>query len=212
MPEDNPWAVLGLVPASGEEQVRQAYLRLARENHPDLFREDPRRYRAQEERMKAINGAYAQITSGEAAQHGLPPSPPTAPSCRQHSNKADRVCQACAEPLCPRCSGYQNSYCPRHASPLVLPNRPRRFIREWGGLAALLALGQGMHWPLIPFLCVTLGYLAILGVMQLRRVRYFGFMVWLFLPYSVVLAGLYSLFTALKPPTRPLSYHRAPRP
>ncbi|MHB1611342.1 MAG: hypothetical protein ACYCT0_06600, partial [Sulfobacillus sp.] len=43
----------------------------------------------------------------------------------------------------------------------------------------------------------VLGYLALLGIGWLRRKRWMGCLALLFFPYSLILAGLYSLYEGL---------------
>jgi DnaJ like chaperone protein len=60
----DPYAVLGLLPGAGMEEVRQAWRRLAAENHPDrmLQRGAPGEFvEIAREKTAAINAAYAQI-------------------------------------------------------------------------------------------------------------------------------------------------------
>ncbi|MEL7173687.1 MAG: molecular chaperone DjiA [Pseudomonadota bacterium] len=66
--EEDPWAVLGLVPATDEEAVRRHYRKLVRRLHPDALvaRGVPAEARAlAERRLAAVNAAYAQV-SGRA--------------------------------------------------------------------------------------------------------------------------------------------------
>lgn len=61
---DDPYAVLGLLPGATIEEVRQAWRRLAAENHPDRMtqRGAPAEFVAiAREKTAAINGAYARI-------------------------------------------------------------------------------------------------------------------------------------------------------
>lgn len=60
----DPYAVLGLLPGASMEEVRQAWRRLAAENHPDrmLQRGAPQEFvEIAREKTAAINAAYAQI-------------------------------------------------------------------------------------------------------------------------------------------------------
>ena len=60
---DDPFAVLGVAPDASRDVVREAYRRLAREHHPDAVsaRGVPQALvRIAEERMMAINAAYAR--------------------------------------------------------------------------------------------------------------------------------------------------------
>lgn len=61
---DDPYAVLGLLPGATADEVRQAWRRLAAENHPDRMaaRGAPAEFvRIAEIKTAAINAAYAQI-------------------------------------------------------------------------------------------------------------------------------------------------------
>ncbi len=209
MGENDPWAVLGIQPTLDEAKIRHAYLRKARENHPDLFREDEARSRLQEERMKTINWAYAQITAGRAAWtpavkeppgHHTPPPPrpaPPIPTCPRHRQSASRTCRECGAPVCSRCGGYTLSLCGEHLRIQRIRKARRRALGEWAALASVLGAGKVLAWPVPTLLWAILGYLAVLGVMELRRLHYFGCMAWLFVPYSLVLAGVYSLYEGL---------------
>ena len=54
---DDPYRVLGLTPDATDEQVKQAYRRLAKQYHPDMNPGDE----AAAQRMNEINAAYDQI-------------------------------------------------------------------------------------------------------------------------------------------------------
>jgi DnaJ like chaperone protein len=61
---DDPYAILGLLPGADAEEVRQAWRRLAAENHPDrmMQRGAPAEFVAiAREKTAAINAAYARI-------------------------------------------------------------------------------------------------------------------------------------------------------
>lgn len=69
----DPYAILGLLPGATEDEVRQAWRRLAAENHPDRMaaRGAPAEFvRIAEAKTAAINAAYAQIRH-ENAQPAL---------------------------------------------------------------------------------------------------------------------------------------------
>lgn len=51
--DKDPYAILGVPPTASEREVKQAYLRLARQNHPDVNKNP-----GAVERMKEINWAY----------------------------------------------------------------------------------------------------------------------------------------------------------
>jgi molecular chaperone DnaJ len=55
--EKDYYAALGVPPTASAEDIRKAYRRLARENHPDANPDDPRA----EERFKAVSEAYAVL-------------------------------------------------------------------------------------------------------------------------------------------------------
>ena len=56
----DPFNILGVTRESSDDDIKKAYRRLARENHPDKFTDPAERARA-EERMKEINAAYEEI-------------------------------------------------------------------------------------------------------------------------------------------------------
>ena len=60
----DPYAVLGVKRAASDEEVKAAYRRLIRENHPDMLvaKGMPQEFiQLANERMAAINAAYDQI-------------------------------------------------------------------------------------------------------------------------------------------------------
>lgn len=58
---DDPYKVLGVSRDASPDEVKKAYRKKARENHPDLNPDDP----GAEERLKEINEAYERITNPE---------------------------------------------------------------------------------------------------------------------------------------------------
>ena len=56
----DPFSILGVARDTSDDDVKKAYRRLARENHPDKFTDPAERARA-EEKMKEINAAYDEI-------------------------------------------------------------------------------------------------------------------------------------------------------
>lgn len=64
---DDPYVVLGVAPGASSDEVRAAYRRLVKVHHPDRHMADgtpPEFIRVAEERMAAINAAYATIVKG----------------------------------------------------------------------------------------------------------------------------------------------------
>jgi molecular chaperone DnaJ len=51
---EDPYKVLGVPRGASEDEIRRAYRKLAKENHPDL---NPDKTAAAEEALKIINGA-----------------------------------------------------------------------------------------------------------------------------------------------------------
>ncbi len=58
---ENPYDILGVSQDASMDEVKKAYRKKARENHPDLNPNDP----AAEERMNKVNEAYERITNPE---------------------------------------------------------------------------------------------------------------------------------------------------
>lgn len=59
--DENPYDILGVSRDASMDEVKKAYRKKARENHPDLNPGDPKA----EERMNKINEAYERITNPE---------------------------------------------------------------------------------------------------------------------------------------------------
>ncbi len=60
---DDPYKVLGVSPDASDEEIKQAYRRLAKKYHPDLNPGDE----AAAKKMQQINAAYEQIKNPEKA-------------------------------------------------------------------------------------------------------------------------------------------------
>lgn len=58
---NNPYQILGVSETASDEEVKKAYLNLARKYHPDNYHDNPLEDLAQE-KMKEINAAYEEIT------------------------------------------------------------------------------------------------------------------------------------------------------
>ena len=61
---DDPYKVLGLSPDASDEEVKQAYRRLARKYHPDRNPDDPEAAK----KMQQVNAAYEQIKNPDKTQ------------------------------------------------------------------------------------------------------------------------------------------------
>lgn len=56
----DPYSVLGVSPNASDEEIKQAYRKLAKQYHPDAYKDNPLASLA-EEKMKEINEAYDTI-------------------------------------------------------------------------------------------------------------------------------------------------------
>lgn len=62
----NPYSVLGVKEGASDEEVRKAYLKLAKKYHPDQFTQGTAEYDNALEKMKEVNAAYDVLTKGGA--------------------------------------------------------------------------------------------------------------------------------------------------
>ncbi|MGH9319612.1 MAG: DnaJ domain-containing protein, partial [Vicinamibacteria bacterium] len=58
--EQNYYAILGVHKSASPDEVKKAYLKLARDNHPDLFRDASQRAEA-DRKFQLITEAYNQL-------------------------------------------------------------------------------------------------------------------------------------------------------
>jgi len=66
---DDPYAVLGVTPEISDEDLKRAYRKIVRENHPDALQGrgvPPEFRRLSEAKLAAINAAYERITAERA--------------------------------------------------------------------------------------------------------------------------------------------------
>ena len=64
---ETPYEVLGVDPSASTADIRSAYLRRAREVHPDVLADaDEATRRASEEQMRRLNEAWQQLSSPDA--------------------------------------------------------------------------------------------------------------------------------------------------
>jgi DnaJ domain len=64
----DPFVVLGVQPNASATQIKAAWRRLARQNHPDLTGDDPAASRLATRRMAEINDAYAALTRDDGSR------------------------------------------------------------------------------------------------------------------------------------------------
>src|SRR5919204_1885324 len=63
------YSILGLPPTASPEEIRQRYLRLAQQWHPDKWSGDPLEQWRATEKMKRLNEAYARIKDAPLLSH-----------------------------------------------------------------------------------------------------------------------------------------------
>lgn len=72
----DPYKVLGVSPSATDEEVKDAYRKLAKKYHPDQYADSPLKDLA-DEKMKEINEAYDAITAQRKAGGGQGTTAPT---------------------------------------------------------------------------------------------------------------------------------------
>jgi hypothetical protein len=92
---DKYYELLGVAPGASGQELKDAYRDLAKVWHPDRFSQDPRLQQKAQEKLKEINEAYAQLTSGNAARRtrtapaqGEPHAPAREPARRRRPRLA----------------------------------------------------------------------------------------------------------------------------
>ncbi|HUB70526.1 MAG TPA: J domain-containing protein [Acidimicrobiales bacterium] len=65
MPAEDFYAILGVARTANEDEIKRAYLKLARELHPDKHAASPEQAEANEERFKTVNRAYETLKDPE---------------------------------------------------------------------------------------------------------------------------------------------------
>lgn len=65
----DPWKVLGVRPGSTDEEIKKAYHGLVKKYHPDRFQDAAAKELANE-KLKEINEAYEEVSSGNARSQG----------------------------------------------------------------------------------------------------------------------------------------------
>lgn len=86
--KDCYYEILGLEPGASPEEVKQAYLDLAKVWHPDRFPSDPRLQQKAQEKLKEINIAYEQLRSfrSDSGTGNDEPASPSQPSTSDSSS------------------------------------------------------------------------------------------------------------------------------
>ena len=82
---DDPYKVLGVSPNASDEEIKQAYRRLAKQYHPDRNPGDP----VAAKKMQEVNAAYEQIKNPEKAR----PNPGSQGNCRGKKGGVTLVCR-----------------------------------------------------------------------------------------------------------------------
>ena len=83
------YEVLGVKPGVSMRELKAAHRDLAKVWHPDRFLHDPRLQEKAQEKLKEINEAYEQISSGKVPRpvHSPVSPPPSAPQTAHHNKR-----------------------------------------------------------------------------------------------------------------------------
>ena len=87
---DRYYELLGVAPGASGNELKEAYRDMAKVWHPDRFSHDARLRQKAQERLKEINEAYEQLTSGRAARRPratAEPHSPTPATTARHSRR-----------------------------------------------------------------------------------------------------------------------------
>jgi hypothetical protein len=83
----NCYEVLGVVEGASAQELKTAYRDLAKVWHPDRFTHDPRLQQKAQEKLKEINEAYEQLTSGKFRFHRQTSGAAQQPRTQQNSSQ-----------------------------------------------------------------------------------------------------------------------------
>ncbi len=149
--------------------------------------------------MKAINEAYHwALAHPPEAQAGEAQSSGDLVRCAVHQRPCTRICRRCRKPICWACPGFRQSLCMRHYRLAQSHQARRRVIQEWGPLMILIATLRLLAWSSVEMTVAVSIYLAALGFRLLLTRHWFGCLTLLLLPYSLVMAGVWSLVESIR--------------
>lgn len=201
--ESQYWTILGIAPTRDQGRIREAYLTQVRRHHPDQYRANPIVYQQKEEYMKEINAAYdwalrhppVEASRQQTARPTPEPDEPVV--CPVHKATALGRCKRCQQPICLACLGVRQSLCNKHYTQLKENQARRRALTKWGPLAGLIILFGALGLPGRPTLVAVALYVAYLGFRLLLDKHWWGCLTILLFPYSLLLAGIWSLIESL---------------
>ena len=93
------YELLGVKPGVSPRDLKAAHRDLAKVWHPDRFLHDPRLQDKAQEKLKEINEAYEQISSGKIPRPASTPPPTPAEYYRRAPSRRGMSWQAVAVPL-----------------------------------------------------------------------------------------------------------------